>query len=414
MKSKSIRLSLLALGCCIAPGTLLADFESFEDGIGIGVDDAMQIFPDYTGTAPNERTNLSFWNFGGGINLTSWQQQSAYGINDGGITLSGTPVSVVLNPNLGFPGDKAAFEVILQGSSSHSTLFKIDGNAGTAAFSGVTLTLGGSPVLTSSALGTALNGLSTPPNSSAWTTAYVPRGTVSSGGTLALGGSTASNTYAIAAGTSTASGTHSFATGQAATASGPGSQAHGDNAVASSVYSYAFGYNAAASSNHAFAFGSGVTASGTYSAVFGVGSSATGLGSFVSGVSAEAAGAFATAFGQGSKALSASEAVLGRYNLESSPSSVSSWSGLDGLFRVGNGTSTVRSDALTLLKCGEITLTNQDWKAAVTADPDTALDDPASSTDKGGNALVVEGHAVLKGKVVIEVPQGDVSMGIYE
>jgi hypothetical protein len=29
-------------------------------------------------------------------------------------------------------------------------------------------------------------------------------------------------------------------------------------------------------------------------------------------------------------------------------------------------------------------------------------------------ALVVEGHARLKGKVIIEQPQGDISMGIYE
>jgi hypothetical protein len=31
-----------------------------------------------------------------------------------------------------------------------------------------------------------------------------------------------------------------------------------------------------------------------------------------------------------------------------------------------------------------------------------------------GRALVVEGHTVLRGKVIIEVPQGDISMGIYE
>jgi hypothetical protein len=56
-------------------------------------------------------------------------------------------------------------------------------------------------------------------------------------------------------------------------------------------------------------------------------------------------------------------------------------------------------------KCQRI----QEWKAHSS----TPLADPAATTDSGGEALVVEGHTRLKGKVIIEQPQGDISMGIY-
>lgn len=61
---------------------------------------------------------------------------------------------------------------------------------------------------------------------------------------------------------------------------------------------------------------------------------------------------------------------------------------------------------------GQVTLTNTPWKnRAVSISP---LADPSpTTTDNEGNALVVEGHTVLKGKVVIEQAQGDISMGIY-
>ena len=62
---------------------------------------------------------------------------------------------------------------------------------------------------------------------------------------------------------------------------------------------------------------------------------------------------------------------------------------------------------------GQTTLTNNPWKTRiVTVSP---LADPTPATnDSGGNALVVDGHTVLNGKVVISVPQGDISMGIYQ
>ena len=89
------------------------------------------------------------------------------------------------------------------------------------------------------------------------------------------------------------------------------------------------------------------------------------------------------------------------------------WIEESALLEVGNGnpdaTKFDTSNAITTLKNGQTTLTNKAWKANITA----PLADPIPTTDSGGNALVVEGHTVLKGKVVIEQAQGDISMGIY-
>ena len=89
------------------------------------------------------------------------------------------------------------------------------------------------------------------------------------------------------------------------------------------------------------------------------------------------------------------------------------WIETDPILLVGNGSDdTNRSNAITTLKNGQTTLTNKAWMnrdASVSPTADLSADPAASS----GNALVVEGHTVLKGKVIIEQPQGDISMGDY-
>lgn len=68
--------------------------------------------------------------------------------------------------------------------------------------------------------------------------------------------------------------------------------------------------------------------------------------------------------------------------------------------------------SITTLKNGQATLTKKAWLnrggASATADPSS------STADGDGEALVVEGHTRLKGKVIIEEAQGDISMGIYQ
>jgi hypothetical protein len=217
-----------------------------------------------------------------------------------------------------------------------------------------------------------------PPTSPAWTSAYIPRGNVTpvSGqttpGMLALGTSTASGANAVAMGLGVvASGYNSIATG-------------GGTTTASASYARASGYNSSASGVHSTANGSTAIASAWYS--------------------------FSNGFNTSAK--STNETVFGRYNIESLPYSSSTvMHDLDGLFRVGNGVSaSTRSDALTILKNGETTINNKAWKENAGA----PLENPASTTDSGGNALVVNGHAVLNGKVIITHPQGDISMGIYQ
>jgi hypothetical protein len=123
-------------------------------------------------------------------------------------------------------------------------------------------------------------------------------------------------------------------------------------------------------------------------------------------------------------ASSAFSVAMGSRNLSSANYSTQddlNWIEDSPLFELGNGDpalepwlATEYSNALTTLKNGQTTLTNKAWKNR-DAQLVTATEDPsAANTDSEGNALVVEGHTVLKGKVVIEQPQGDISMGAYQ
>ncbi len=143
----------------------------------------------------------------------------------------------------------------------------------------------------------------------------------------------------------------------------------------------------------------------------GVNSSASGQNATAIGTTSRATGNSALALGQNTIARSISETVIGRFNKQDSMASSVIWYETDVLFRVGNGSSMLSlSDAITTLKNGQTTLTNKAWKANPTS---PLADPPATTTDSGGEALVVDGHTVLNGKVTISVPQGDISMGNY-
>lgn len=148
-----------------------------------------------------------------------------------------------------------------------------------------------------------------------------------------------------------------------------------------------------------------------------------------------AGGAYSYALGNMTEAWSNDSLAYGYYIATSSDFSIAlgsknlssgSFGSNDGwledavLFELGNGEPTGSdhyryglSNAITTLKNGQTTLTNKAWLnrdsgTSATADPSSA------TTDSGGEALVVEGHTRLKGKVIIEQPQGDISMGIYQ
>jgi hypothetical protein len=228
---------------------------------------------------------------------------------------------------------------------------------------------------------------------------------------IAIGSSKATGDYTVALGSGTASGSGAIVLGKG-TASGSDSVAIGTGGVASGANSFAMGYGAKATGRSTFVGGSqgtfptsASTASGQSSFAWGSKLNSTGSYSQSFGFSNTASGSYSTAFGNTTTAQALGSFVFGSYNLVQGDSLT--YVPTDALFVAGNGDSiSSRSNAITTLKNGQTTLTNKAWKAAPNVTPS-----PANSN---GNALVVDGHTVLNGKVIISVPQGDISMGIYQ
>lgn len=124
-----------------------------------------------------------------------------------------------------------------------------------------------------------------------------------------------------------------------------------------------------------------------------------------------AEGSFSVAGGAGVVAQADSSAAFGTYNDPGAVYGVPGDGTTDGretLFSIGNGVDEVRSNAITTQRSGTTTLKNKYWS------PSAPIAVPSSLEGAEGNALIVEGHARLKGKVTIDEPQGDISMGIYQ
>lgn len=140
---------------------------------------------------------------------------------------------------------------------------------------------------------------------------------------------TASAIWSTALGTRTrASNNGATAMGAGTTASGDGSTAMGGYTTASAVFSTATGWYTTASGDHSTAMGSQTTASGDHSTAIGYGTEAQAYGSL----------------------------VIGRYNTISGTQNL--WDSSEPLLVAGNGwgASVGRSDALTLLKNGNLTI----------------------------------------------------------
>ena len=169
----------------------------------------------------------------------------------------------------------------------------------------------------------------------------------------------------------------------------------------------------------AVALGEGNMAEGDYSAVIGgYWNYAAGDNSYALGNMASAWSSNSLAYGYYTGTSSDYSIALGSKNLGSYTYGYQSLS--DGweedavLFELGNGAPSGSdhyryglSNAITTLKNGQTTLTNKSWMSS----------EPLAVTAQiysGGEALIVEGHTRLKGKVIIEQPQGDISMGIYQ
>jgi len=244
---------------------------------------------------------------------------------------------------------------------------------------------------------------------------------------VAMGESTTSSgDYSVCIGLASSSGgLNSVALGLGATANGDFSVAFtggvssglecfsGSSGVASGDLSIALGYSNASGA-------SSVTIGGhdwDYP-VSGVhGNQATGPNSLAFGGAYNQAIGFASvATGNWSIASSAYSTALGSLN-KGAGTSATTWVETDPLLEVGNGATprgtdapspTLRSNAITVRKNGQTTLTNKFWDSGAPTDIPT---DATNSSN--GEALVVEGHTRLKGKVIMEQAQGDISMGIY-
>jgi len=499
MKSKSLRLAFatITLAVTSAPADLHATVLQAFDGIQLTLADNARL--------SGSNANVSLYSTSGGLIFESTVAESFPAAGDGGINILGSPVAITLyrRDSLGnFFTDDPVFSINESETwGITDPIFEINGATKESTFSNSdvsiddgSLKVDGSDVLTAasapvagfiqtSTLESALNGMTTPPSSTAWTTAFVKRGNITGTGLIALGTGQASGAFSMALGNGTvASSLGTFAAGLSSKASGSRSVALGYSAEAYANYSISAGYFAKAgttgsttTAQYSTAIGPHTLTQGDYS--LAVGSHAEAHGFHASSVGGKAYGnySFATTAGRSNGAASIAmggwwnngttvtspgpntaagdqsaaiggvkNTATGRasfasgvFNAPSAAVSTSFGSGAIGggtatawvedepLFELGNTAvdlsvtapvepTTGRSNAMTTLKNGQTTLINKAWQSAVTADPDTALDDPAATTDSNGNALVVRGHTVLAGKVTIAVPQGDISMGIFE
>lgn len=148
-----------------------------------------------------------------------------------------------------------------------------------------------------------------------------------------------------------------------------------------------------------------------------------GGANLMSGSYMTALGVDATALGLNVDADSMASLVVGAANSDAAAQTGNKWVLTDELFVVGNGydgkdgstpnnaiETGERSNALTILKNGQATLTNSYWDPA---NPEVV---PTDANASNGEALVVEGHASFKGEVTIaRIPaQGDISMGAFQ
>lgn len=180
-----------------------------------------------------------------------------------------------------------------------------------------------------------------------------------------------SGSVALGAGT-IASNVHSTALGQGTTASGFISTALGAGSTASGTQSTAFGTGTTASGSTSTAFGAFTIASALDSTAFGRNTIASGSNSTAFGEGTNALGSYSTAFGRLNTASSYAETVIGIGATTYTPSTngetqFSTANATDRLFVIGNAIdvnnngnldTTERSDAMVVLKNGNIGIGN--------------------------------------------------------
>jgi hypothetical protein len=132
------------------------------------------------------------------------------------------------------------------------------------------------------------------------------------------------------------------------------SVATGNNTRASGNYSNALGYNCEATSAGSVAMGYWAHSTAMAATATGYHSSARGYGSTAMGRETDASGTYSMACNMSTEAPSYAETAFGSYTLNYSPVDATSFNRSDRLFVIGNGTSAMRHNVLTILKNGKV------------------------------------------------------------
>ena len=148
----------------------------------------------------------------------------------------------------------------------------------------------------------------------------------------------------------------SVAFGASTKASGWSSTALGYETVASGWISFASGSNTLSSNSYSTAMGSYTSALGSSSTALGWQTIASGNSSTAGGFNSQAWADYSSSFGYSLYNASYANFAVGTYNLGGSGgSSNTTWISTEPIFEVGNGTSSMRSDALIVYKNGNST-----------------------------------------------------------
>ena len=147
-------------------------------------------------------------------------------------------------------------------------------------------------------------------------------------------------------------GQYSFASGYNTRAQGFGATAMGRDCEGYGSYSFASGYFTNADGLYSTAMGFNTDARATGSVALGYNADADANYSIGIGYSADAQAEYSVAIGNYARAESYSSMAVGRYN--TGGGDATAWVATDPLFEIGNGSSSARANAMTVLKNGNV------------------------------------------------------------
>lgn len=147
-------------------------------------------------------------------------------------------------------------------------------------------------------------------------------------------------------------GYSSFAAGNNTKALGYASTAIGDNCNATGETTVSLGAFNGATGDNSMAIGASNLSSGDGSVTMGIGNTASGYRSVVLGNESGATGDNAVSIGYNTTAKAFGATTLGQYNDDADNPNVGTAAATDRILQVGNGTSTLKSNALTALRNG--------------------------------------------------------------